>query len=65
MKSDARNLGTRAPVWNKRPRSSANRRDEAVIQAELRRLALALRTTATGRLAVSSRNEQPDVYRTV
>ena len=44
-----------------RRRTRAIRRDQAVIQAEIRRLAVALRRTATTRLEPPGRNEDPDV----
>jgi len=43
-------------------RARATRRDEAVIQAELRRLALALRHSATGRLDTPRREDRTDLY---
>jgi len=42
-------------------RARATRRDQAVIQAEIRRLAVALRCSATERLEPPRRNEDPDL----
>lgn len=43
-------------------RARVIRREEAVIQAEIRRLARALRHTASGRVDAPRRNDDPDLY---
>jgi hypothetical protein len=54
---EAQAVATRAPR-----RGRASRREQAVIQAEIRRLALALRHTTSPRADTARPNDDPGLY---